>query len=88
MSRRLPTSEFRRSASSSMVARNSPRSASLQVISVWRRLETAALIEESGVRRSWDTALRMVDRNWFSEAARAAAAASSSSARLRTAAAR
>ena len=88
MSRRFPTSELRRSASSSIVARNSPRSASLHEMSVWRRLETAALIDESGVRRSWDTALRMVDRNWLSDAARAATAASSSSARLRTAAAR
>ena len=63
MSRRLPTRLLSRSASSSIAARNSLVSSSVQCTSSWRRLLTAALIDASGVRRSWETAARMAVRN-------------------------
>ncbi len=56
MSRRLPTSAFRRSASSSIVCRNSRRASGVQSTSSWSRLVTDAFTAEIGVRRSWDTA--------------------------------
>ena len=63
MSSRLPTRWLSRSVSSSMVERKSIRSASLQPTSDWRRLVTDALMDDSGVRRSCDTARRSAVRS-------------------------
>ena len=79
MSRRLPTSTLSRSDSSSMVARNSWRAAGLQSTSSCSRLVTEALIDASGVRRSWETARRMAVRSWSPSALASASAASASS---------
>src|SRR3984957_14550114 len=56
MSSRLPISASSRSAFCSMVASRSPWSASDHSTSVCRRLLTLALIDASGVRKSWLTA--------------------------------
>ena len=56
MSSRLPISPSSRSAFSSIVASSASLSDSVQATSVCRRLLTLALIEASGVRRSWLTA--------------------------------
>ena len=69
-----------RSADSSIVWSSPARSASVQCTSSWRRLEAAALMPASGVRRSWPTAassparMRSVSAN---VSARAACLASS-----------
>ena len=76
MSSRLPTRLFRRSASSSIVARNSPVSCAFHGTSGCRRLLTEALIEASGVRRSCETAARMAVRSSFTSTSSAAPAAS------------
>ena len=53
MSSRLPTRRLSRSVSSSMVRRNSFVAAGVQATSRCMRLVTDALIDASGVRRSW-----------------------------------
>ncbi len=63
MSSRFPTRASRRSDSASMVARNSARSLSLQATSSCNRLVAEALIDASGVRRSWETAWRSAARS-------------------------
>ena len=63
MSSRLPTSALRRSDSSSIVTRNSCRASGVHSTSSWRRLVTDALIPESGVRRSCETAERIAVRS-------------------------
>ena len=76
MSSRLPTSRLRRSASTSMASANSRRWSASHATSDWRRLVADALIEASGVRRSWLTAWRRAVRNWSASVRRAATAAS------------
>ena len=79
MSSRLPTSWLSRSVSSSMAARKSAVSrVRPRHVARARRLDTDALIEASGVRRSCDTAL--------SSAVRSSLARSSAAASARTAA--
>ena len=56
MSSRLVTSRARRSDCSSMSSSSSARSSAPSVASTWRRLDTAVLMEASGVRRSCETA--------------------------------
>ena len=56
MASRLEMTSDSRSADSSIVWSSPARSASLQCTSSWRRLEVAALMPASGVRRSWPTA--------------------------------
>ena len=63
MSSRLWTSRVSRSTSVLMVTRNSSCSASLQRTSRSSRLEAEALMEASGVRRSWETELSRAVRS-------------------------
>ena len=56
MSRRLVTSRARRSDCSSMSSSSSARSSGLSWASTWRMLDTAVLMEASGVRRSCEAA--------------------------------
>ena len=56
MSSRLPTSALSRSASSLIVSQKLLTASGDHVISWERRLVAAALIDASGVRRSWETA--------------------------------
>ena len=78
MSSRLWTRRVSRSASSSMVTRNSCRSRSFQVTSGSSRLDADALIEASGVRRSCETELsRAVRSRSISSRARVLARSSS-----------
>jgi hypothetical protein len=63
MSSRLSTSRVSRSASASMVTRNSRRCAWSHSTSGSSRLEADALIAASGVRRSWETELSRAVRS-------------------------
>jgi hypothetical protein len=65
MSSRFPTSALSRSVSSSIVSRNSRRSAGAQSMSSWSRLVADALIAEIGVRKSCETEERMAERSSF-----------------------
>ena len=56
MSSRLVTSRARRSACSSISSSSSARSSAPSRASAWRRLDTAVLMEASGVRRSCEAA--------------------------------
>ena len=56
MSSRLPIRSFSRSADSSIVASSAASSAGASCTPVWRSVLTLALMEASGVRRSWLTA--------------------------------
>ena len=87
MSSRLPTRSVSRSVSSSIVRWNSSTSSGAQSMSRWRRLEIDALIDASGVRRSWDTACSSEPRSVFA-AARPAALPASPCSRSRSAARR
>ena len=79
MASRLAMRSDSRSADSSMVASSSARSASVQLTSSWRRLEAAALMPASGVRRSWPTAASSAARSRsISASSRARAACSAS----------
>ncbi len=75
MSSRLPMSASSRSALWSMVASSAAVSASLHCTSVCRRLLALALIEASGVRRSWLTAASSAVRIRFPSASASAWAA-------------
>ena len=68
----VATSVLSRSDSSSIVARNSVDLLGVPRTSCWRRLLTAALIEASGVRRSWETAARIAVRSSLTSASSAA----------------
>ena len=85
MSSRFPTSELRRSLSSSIVSRNSRVASGVQSTSRCSRLVTDALIDASGVRRSCDTAASSAVRSSFASASPAAAATSARSRRRSTA---
>ena len=76
MSSRLPTSRLSRSASVSIVSANSRRCSASHATSDWRRLVADALIEASGVRRSWLTAWSSAVRSSSASARWAATAAS------------
>ena len=81
MSSRLPTSRFRRCASSSTVEASSFRSSGMGGGSTSRPL-AAPVIAASGVRRSWETELKSVlRRRSLSAAIRAASALAASRAR-------
>ena len=79
MSSRLPTSPSRRSASASIVARKSCRSASGQSISSSSSDVTDALIPARGVRRSCDTAERIASLRSLTRSRSSASEASASS---------
>ena len=81
MSRRLPTRRLRRSAAESIVCANSRRCSASHATSDWRRLVADALIDASGVRRSWLTAWSSAVRSWSASARCAATAASACSRR-------
>ncbi len=82
MSRRFVTSRASRSDWSSMSSRSSARSSSPRWASTWRRLDTAVLIEASGVRRSCDAApMRALRQRSISSSRRARNACSRSWAR-------
>ena len=76
MSSRFSTRALSRSASSSMVCSRMRVSSGPK--SSWsdRRLDDAALIEASGVRRSWLTAASSAERSWLARASESASAAS------------
>jgi hypothetical protein len=76
MSRRFSTRLLSRSASSSMVCKQDRVSSGPKVSWSERRLDDAALIEASGVRRSWLTAASRADRSWLARARESASAAS------------
>ena len=79
MSSRLATTALRRSVSSSIVSRNSPRASGGQSTSSWSRLVTDALIAAIGVRRSCETADRIAARSSFAAEIAPAASTSASS---------
>ena len=81
MSSRLPTRRLSRSASTSMASANSRRCSASHATSDWSRLVADALIDASGVRRSWLTAWRSAVRSWSASVSRAATAASACSRR-------
>ena len=78
MARRLSTRAASRSAPSSMVARSSSCSPGPHATSACRSPDAAALMPESGVRRSWPTAVSSADRTRSVSASCSARAASSS----------
>ena len=75
MSRRLPMRWFRRSAPSSIVSKSSRVASGVKSTSRCNRLLTDALIDESGVRRSCETAARSAVRSSFASANPAARSA-------------
>ena len=78
-SRMLPTSRFSRSVSSRIVV-SSSRSCSGSCSTLGSsRLVTPALIEASGVRKSWVTELNIAARSWFVSASSCASRARASS---------
>ena len=82
MSRRLVTSRASRSDCSSMSSRSSARSSGPRRASTWRRLDTAVLMEASGVRRSCEAApMRALRQRSISSSRRARSACSRSCAR-------
>ena len=82
MSRRLETSRARRSDCSSMSSSSSARSSGLRRASTWRILDTAVLMEASGVRRSCEAApMRARRQRSISSSRRARRACSRSCAR-------
>ena len=82
MSSRLATKRVSRAASSSMEASRSPRSSAGILSPSWRRVVTAPVIEDSGVRRSCDSDDSSVVRNFsFSSSAALRTASPTSSER-------
>ena len=86
MSSRLVTRSVSRSRSASAVASNSARCASVHCTSAARRLDTDALIEAIGVRRSWLTAPSNAVRARSDSVRTSTARAASASRRCRSAA--
>ena len=76
MSSRFPTRWLSRSASTSIVSQNPRMASGVQVTSRLSTLVAAALIEASGVRRSWETAASSAVRRRFASASPTADAAS------------
>ena len=76
MSRRFPTRWLSRSAAESIVCANAWTCTVSHLTSVWSRLVAEALMDASGVRRSWLTACRRAVRSWSPSARWVARAAS------------